>query len=361
MDQPDLYPEGVDLYDFDDFGKQRQMMFDDVRTAVGDQFPQSYNGVRVELDKLDYDGPDSYSLKEQREALLQDKYLTRRLRGNLKLFDEETGDLLDERKTTLMQVPYLTERGTYVHNGNEIGSIRQARLLAGPYSRRQANGILETQFQPRVGTGKAFRVNLEPSTGQYRFKIQQSNLHLYSLLKDLGVSDESLEQSWGPKVLDMNRKKYDSRVLDKAYQKLVPSYRQTSELSREDKAGEVRGALEATQFHERVMKKNLPNWLDRSKAASWKSAGTVMVRDALQFVKNAALQERDLDQIILFLNQTNQAGIPVTGSVQQKEGWILDFVSGSGANLSPAIMQAGVEGQQQAAKYIQQISTPKAL
>jgi hypothetical protein len=45
---------------------------------------------------------------------------------------------------TLLKVPYLTGRGTFIRDGNEWGTINQTRLIPGAYSRYQNNGDLET-------------------------------------------------------------------------------------------------------------------------------------------------------------------------------------------------------------------------
>lgn len=348
--EPDTdYPEGVELFDFHDYGKQRELLYNTTRQAVLDQFPQSYGGVRVELDEVDYDGPEEYSLQEQKDAILKNKYLRRRLKGTMRLIDEETGKELDKHRTTLLSVPYLTDRGTFIHNGNEIGSIRQARLMAGPYSRKQDSGQLETQFNVRVGTGKAFRVGLEPSTGQYRMKIQQSNLHLYSLLHDLGVDDETLSNRWGSRILDMNKAKYDSRTLDKAYNRLVPSFRRKEGATPEEKAEAVKAALEETQVSKRVARRNLPNWFDRQKSAVWreKRARIELIDEWLgsSLEKRADFTRGQVIRIAEFLNSELGASIYTEGKKSEIEEDIMAFVDGEAPPVNRGVMDAGTEGR----------------
>lgn len=268
IQEPEV-PEGVSLFDPHDYGAQRTQMFEYAKEALSSRFPKSHNGVRLELHNLDYKDPEHISLADQRKALLSDKYLVRRLRGTIRLVDESTGDVLDEKEQTLMRVPYLTDRGTYIHGGNEYSSIMQARLLPGAYTRRQTNEGLETQFNPRVGTGRQFRISLDPETSQYKMRVGQAQLHLYSLLKDLGTTDEDLEGRWGPEVLTANAAKYDSRNLDKAYDRLVASYNKKAGASREDKLESVRAAIDAAEFHKRSLSYTLPNLRQRDKAAAW--------------------------------------------------------------------------------------------
>jgi DNA-directed RNA polymerase beta subunit len=278
-------PDNVELYDPDDFQQLRTSMFDKTRDAFASQFPQTYNGVTLEVKDLDYVDPENLKRSDQRNGMLQDKYLSRRLRGTVVLKDEITGEVLDQKKMSLMRVPYVTDhRGTIVHGGNDYKSIMQARLLPGAYTRRQDNGGLETQVNPRVGSGKGFRIALEPDTGLYRFRIGASQTSLYSLLHDMGVSDEELSRRWGPKLLEVNKAKYDSKALDRAYNKMVPKRYQVQDASREEKAKALRDALESAQVHEDVLRTTLPMArLSRVKAAA--SVGsTYLVEDGEPYV-----------------------------------------------------------------------------
>jgi hypothetical protein len=307
----DDVPEGVELYDHQDFGKRREYIFSNALDGLKESFPQSYGGVRLELADVDYVDPDGFSLKQQRDALLQDKFLSRRIRGKVKLFDDTNDTLLDEQDLTLMRVPYLTDRGTFIHGGNEYTSITQARLTPGSYSRRQRNGELETQFNIRPGTGSAFRVALEPETSQYRLRVQQANLHLYSLLKDLGVSDDELVTTWGPEILDRNRKKYDARVFEKAFQRLVPAWQKRrlgDSLSQQQKAKAIRDALDGSLIDERVARTNLPNMFDRAKAAAWREEGESFEKEARKIDEMPFAPDLTPDQMSDEVNRLYNAG-----------------------------------------------------
>ena len=249
-------PTGVEMTEWNDFPKKRQAIFDNVKSAVQSSFPQSMNGVRLELHNLDYDKPRRFSLAEQKEALMSDKYLHHKLRGTLRLIDEKTGDVLDESHQTIMKVPYLTERGTFVYGGNELSMINQARLQPGIYTRRKSSGELESHVNARRGSGHSFRIHLEPESGLFKMDVGQSSMRLYSLLKDIGVPDEQLEKSWGKELLESNRKAYDSRVFDKAYARLVR--RPDPAATREQKAQAIKDALGATYVDRDTTRKTLP-------------------------------------------------------------------------------------------------------
>lgn len=234
----------------------------------------SYGGVRLELKDLKYADKNRYSLAEQKEALLNDRLLHRRLRGTVRLVDEATNKVLDERKNlTLARVPWLTQRGTFINNGSEFSPVMQSRLLPGAYTRRRDNGELETHFNVRPGTGAAMRVTFDPSTAQYRLKIGTSDLHAYSVFHELGVSDEELARRWGPEILEANKAKYSKHTLDRMYSRAVPRWERDPKLAPADKVKAIRDALQRAQVAESILQQNLPNLFSREKSAHWRKAG----------------------------------------------------------------------------------------
>lgn len=323
---PNLYedaevPDGVELYDLEDFDKHRELIFRDAKEALEHQFPKEHNGVRMELSDVQYTDPEHYSIRDQKKALHEDKYLMRRLKGTITLSDLKTGDVLDKKPLTLMRVPYLTDRGTFIRSGNEWASISQQRLLPGAYSRFQTNGDLETQFNVRPGTGNAFRVQLNPETAQYKFSIAGSELHLYSLMHDIGISDERLEDSWGKEILEQNKDKYDARVLEKAYNKIVPEWDRKNNpgRSREEKIELIKNALDRSQVASNVVKKTLPSLFDMKKRAAWRTTGEIME-------KVSHISKPDLEDIATYINAVSGTHIDTTGSKQALEMQIKNVV-----------------------------------
>lgn len=259
------------LRDPEDFASLRKSIYDGAKDEFAKSFPQSKGGVRMEVHDLDYEDPDTYDFATQKEHLLQGKNLSRRLRGTVRLFSDTDNQMLDERRMTLMRVPHLTDRGTYINSGSEYTSLTQARLTPGPYTRIKANGEAECHLNIQRGTGSGFRIRFEPKSTLYKLDIGQSQLRLYSLLHDMGVKDDVLEKAWGPEILDANRKAYDSRVFDKAYARLVKKPDPLA--TREQKAAALHQAFDAMQVNKRITQKTLPNYFDREKAAAWKEEG----------------------------------------------------------------------------------------
>lgn len=290
------YLHGVKLRDPEDSDGLRKDLESSMLNAMGKYVNGfEYGGVRLEVDNLHYADKDRFTQAEQQEALMSDRTLARRLRGNVRLIDTATNKVLDERKKfTLAKVPYLTHRGTFINNGSEFAAVAQSRLLPGVYARKRDNGELESHINTRPGTGPAMRVTFEPSTAQYRLKIGGSDLHAYSVFRALGVTDEELERRWGPAVLEVNRSKFNADALGKVYAKAVPKWQRDETLAPEQKVQAVLDALNNAQVAKSIIRRNLPNLFEREKSAFWRSAGRA-IDAAQELVKSASMRfEPDL-------------------------------------------------------------------
>jgi DNA-directed RNA polymerase beta subunit len=157
-----------------------------------------------------------------------------------------------------MKVPYLSNHGTFIHNGSEISTISQSRLQPGVYHRKKSSGELEAHFNMKRGTGSSFRIELEPNSGIFRMKVGQASLKLYPLLSALGISDADLEKKWGKELMEKNRSASDSRVLSKAHTRLVR--RADPNKSDAEKIEEIRSALNSGMVSREVISRTLPNF-----------------------------------------------------------------------------------------------------
>ncbi len=153
--------------------------------------------------------PDLFDFNRQKELKLKERSLTVPCRGTFELVDNDTGRVIDRDTVTLMQLPVMTPRMTFIINGNEYQATNQLRLRAGAYTRRQQNGIYETQIN--TGTGKNLLINLDPATGYFTLKAGSSNIPLYPFLKGIGLTDAYIGRYFGEELLDVNRRKFNGR------------------------------------------------------------------------------------------------------------------------------------------------------
>ena len=152
------------------------------------------------------------------KAVLEQRDITAPLTGTFQLIDKSTGGVVDEKKTVVAHIPYVTNRNSTIYGGSEYISAVQSRLRSGAYTRVQDNGLLEGQINP--AGGMQMHVTFHPETAMFTLKVGTINLNLYSILHDLGVADSDIEDAWGKTVYLKNKMAYASDQTTKLHTKL---------------------------------------------------------------------------------------------------------------------------------------------
>ena len=253
----------VKTWDPLDYAYRRQRIYDEVLNSAKESLNRDYGKVGLRVDKLRYEGPETLTPAQEKAALFKGGFPARRLKGRVRLVDLETNELLDEKDETLMRVPIMTNRGTFIHNGNDYTSAMQARLIPGVYPRRKSNGQLEAHFNVKRATGSSFRLNFDPETTHYKVEMPGGTFRLYPLLKGLGVSDERLGKLWGESVLEANRKGASDVDFDKAY-KLMARQDFNPEATPEEKVKVIQEALAKAKVNQEAVSMSLP-WYQKAK------------------------------------------------------------------------------------------------
>ena len=193
------------LIDFDDYAAVRTDIYDKLYKSVKNVFPYKNEKYTLVLDNLNYSSPEKYSKKEQKAALLSGKSLNRKLTAGLTVIDNDTNLPVSKvLRKTLFNVPYYTERGTFIRNGVEYTVPKQFRLIPNIYTRNTASGNVEAQFNVRPRTGTSFRIEMDPATSIFSFKTSGRRIPLYPILKKLGIEDTDLINSWGKEIFRKN-------------------------------------------------------------------------------------------------------------------------------------------------------------
>ena len=209
------------MREFGDAAAARQAIFDDALEAASNMEPVENARHILRLTDVHYDGPDKYRLKDEKQALLTGETLDRKLRGTWQLIDKATGRVLDKSKQTVAHIPWMTPRGTFVHNGSDMALVNQQRLRAGVYARIKENGDIECHANILPGKGPSHRYHLDPEKGVYYLNVQQAKIPLMPLLRALGAKDKQLLDAWGPKLYQANLPMDNPQALNKMIHKLV--------------------------------------------------------------------------------------------------------------------------------------------
>jgi DNA-directed RNA polymerase beta subunit len=196
-----------ELLDYNDYPSVRENLRSRALESVQAAFPVKNDKFTLELSDVKYDGKPEYSLKEQRRAIVEGRSLANPVSGVWTLRDNATGAAVSSTgRKRVLNVPYLTNRGTYIRNGTEYTVAKQFRLIPNAYTRRTDSGIYETQFNVKPRTGSGFRIFMEPESGNFYMRHKGRKIHLYPVLKAMGVDDETIKQQWGEQLYEVNKK-----------------------------------------------------------------------------------------------------------------------------------------------------------
>lgn len=163
------------------------------------------HGVDVEDDKAQDD------LRGQKEALLNGKDWSVPVYADVAV--EKDGKVLDRRRVKVMDLPKTTDRYGYIIAGpngaTEYQTLNQFRQKSGVYHRVTDDGRIVAEFNLRnrdqFVRGKPFKLEFNPETAVFTFRVRSSEIPAYNLLRAAGVTDAELMRSWGPEILRKNQ------------------------------------------------------------------------------------------------------------------------------------------------------------
>ena len=139
-----------------------------------------------------------------------------------RLVETRASKALEDNSKCYASAPYvydITVEGTHNYFANGIlvsNCASQARLRPGVYVRRQRTGEIEAHLNVLPGSGKPFRIHLEPKTGVFKVNVGQSNIPIYPMLRAAGVKDQDIIKAWGPELTARNTK-HNPKDLQKLY------------------------------------------------------------------------------------------------------------------------------------------------
>jgi DNA-directed RNA polymerase beta subunit len=197
-------PPPPDTRAFDDTKSIRKLTDEMVLDRIGTIAPIQDQKYTLSIHDVAFEDEDEFTPEDEKKAILEGRTLARRVRGTFKWIDNRTGEPIETARKTLAAVPYMTDAGVYILNGNEVGLVNQPRLKPGVYARRMANGELESRIQAMPGKGVSSSIRMDPESGKLVWRIGQANVPLYQALLGLGAKREQISEAWGEPLVRMN-------------------------------------------------------------------------------------------------------------------------------------------------------------
>lgn len=182
------------------FENFRDRTIEGIRT----HFPIKGRTQTLVLDKVEaQDDLHPDDLRAQHTAKVEGGSYAVPLYGSMRLVDNVSGKVIDQRRIRLAEIPKLTQRYSYLMDGQEYQIDNQWQLKPGAYTRRRANGELETRYN--VAGKTPFDMVFHPGTKQLVLEYHKAKLAAYPFLKAMGVSDDQISKELGKDVLEANK------------------------------------------------------------------------------------------------------------------------------------------------------------
>lgn len=190
---------------------------DRVVTAFREQFPIKGKLQTVELEHIEVeDRLHPFDIRSQQKAKVQGETWAAPVYATVSLKENSTGKVIDKRRVRIAEIPKMTNRYSYIVDGQEYQVDSQWQLKPGVYARRKQNGELESQFNI-AGHGR-FDLVFDPAKKHFLMEYNKSRIPLYPIMKVMGVSDDELEKSWGKDIFQANKNaKMVSTALERFY------------------------------------------------------------------------------------------------------------------------------------------------
>jgi DNA-directed RNA polymerase beta subunit len=219
-----------------------------VLEGIQGHFPIKGRAQTLHLDKLEVkDDLQPDDLRGQHRAKVSGDTWAAPVFAHFSLKENDTGHVIDQRRIRVAEIPKTTNRHSYIVDGEEYQVDNQWQLRPGIYTRRRANGELESHFNT-IGRGvRAFDLVFDPADKVFSMQYGASKAHipLYQLLKTTGVSDEALRRTWGDEVFEANR---DAPRAAGALDAFYKATKKTAPPSKEEAATHFYDTMSAAQL-----------------------------------------------------------------------------------------------------------------
>lgn len=178
-----------------------------VQEGIKHLFPIEGKTGKIELIRLEIPNKTNSSIESQKQSLLAGSSLGTPVYGEFRL--TKTNGKSETAKIKILDLPILTDRGTFIVQGKDYSVFNQSRLLPGVYTRRTNDSdAVFADFNLAKGLG--FEIHMD-TDGVFSVRFDKSKLStsskkipLYPLLHALGASDPEIQAVWGNDIFKVN-------------------------------------------------------------------------------------------------------------------------------------------------------------
>ena len=230
-----------------DFEQQYEDLKRKTVESIRNLFPIKGKVREISVENIQVKDAPIDDYESQLDIRMKQGSLTSAVTGTVIL--KEGNKVISKANMRLANVPRITQRGSYLIDGNEYQVPIQARLRPGVFHRVKDNQELESFINLK---GFQSKILFDPEKVNFLFNIGTVNIKLLPLLHGLGLSRQQIEAAWGKEVYEIaarNAKSTPEQEVSKLYKAL---FRKTG-----SDIGDILGHMETLEMDKRVTDKTL--------------------------------------------------------------------------------------------------------
>ncbi len=221
-----------------------------ILTELANVFPIDGNFFRIDAKNFQIKS-DGASLSSVKKSLSSGSSVMASVVADVSLYDKNLKKVVDKKRRTIMRIPEYTKKGSFVVEGNSYTIPYQQRLRPGVYTLKKRNGEINSMFN--LGKGRNFNMKIDKG-GNLKVKVGSLHVPLYSILKELGVSDSEMQRAWGKELLEINKKSYNPTDA----QKFMKAFKYSGDgITEQNAKEELNKAIHEATISKEVVKETL--------------------------------------------------------------------------------------------------------
>ena len=200
----------------------RAEIYSKIKQALIAKFPIESSSLKATLSNVEVEyKPLPHSA--QKKLRMSGGNASTGVYGDIEISNMSDGKVVNTLKHhRIMNIPYFTDRYTFLLDGNEYSIVNQLRTKSGVYTRKRGNDELESSFN--LSKGANFKILMDPTSGMFKVSILHATLPLLAVLKVLGADKAKIEKSMGAELYKSNAvvtPAQQERTIEVLYEKLV--------------------------------------------------------------------------------------------------------------------------------------------
>lgn len=258
--------------------------------AVEGKFPIDSNKYVASISNIELKHV-SLSQNQQKMLILAKGNASDAVYGDITITDKATGKVVAVlKKHRIMNVPYFTNRMTFIIDGNEYNIVNQLRTKSGVYTRKRGNEEIESSFNLEKGAN--FKLIMDPDSGMFKISILHATVPMYGVLKVLGAEPQLMQSVLGKDLYAVNSaisQNQIDRTINTLYEKLV-KYNTAlgNTASAQEKINKIREYFSGTEISEDTTKLTL--------GKAFKSVNSEVILSAAKRILSVYNEEGDIDE-----------------------------------------------------------------